>query len=100
MHFAKQVKTVCGCVLLTQNFFVMCAGGRVMIGCCQGRAESLCVCMCIGFEYLCKHIYVEHKLKTIDLYIGEEGRFVFCQISPSNEAKLFESPSSDVTETD
>lgn len=77
----------------------------------------VCVCVCARFLFMCKgvkvaNVCVEHsgsdwKLLTFTLSRKEDEpnqkpreQDEFSQISPLNEAKLFGSPSSDVTETD
>lgn len=119
IHFPEQVMAVWA-ALLTQISF---AGGWVMIGRQSAVAKKrrvrmhmcehpLCECYLFIFHYEQEHESGNHlnstlkcTLKAIDLYFTKrkwetETSSVCSQISPSNVAKLFGSPSSAVTETD
>lgn len=115
MHFPEQVRSVCvGVRCWHRTFSFVCTCGRV-IWCSSVLArESKKVCACMFCVYIffvwkgvevgnislkCLHVDLSSRKEDApNLKAREEDQFT--QFSPLNEAKLFWSPSSDVTETD
>lgn len=102
MHFPEQVRSVCvGVRCWHRTFWLVCTCGWVIC--------SSCVCVCIflfvwkgvevgNISLKCLHVDLSSRKEDAPNLKAREDQFT--QFSPLNKAKLFWSPSSDVTETD